>query len=168
MRSADEKRRDLRLMCFTASLALLVLLATPWLTIWNDGLSRPPQIYSGISLIDLLSVDDSPLGGSATWLFRAYLLLAVVCLVFPATIAAVASSCAGVGVTLFIIIVKPDSSPALSGTGIEHVNWSGAPTVAVGIWLVAACVSVAGWSTGPQVKEAIDMEGPHRESDRRQ
>ncbi|MFB6718891.1 hypothetical protein ACFCV3_01970 [Kribbella sp. NPDC056345] len=157
MRAADEKRRDFRLMCFASALALLVLLATPWLTIWNDGLVYPPQIYSGVNLIDLLSAADSPLGGLATWLFRAYLLLALVCLVRPATIAAVAGSCAGVAVTVWIIIVKPESGPALPGSSIEHVNWSGAPTVAAGIWLVAACVSVAGWSTRPD-SPAGDVE----------
>jgi hypothetical protein len=77
VRDADEKRRDFRLMCFAASLAPLVLLATPWLTTGNDA-----------------------------------------------------------------------SSPVFPG-GIEHVDWSGAPSVAVGIWLVAVCVSVAGWSTRP-------------------
>jgi 4-amino-4-deoxy-L-arabinose transferase-like glycosyltransferase len=148
VRDVNEKRRDFRLMCFAASLALLVLLATPWLTTWNDRLVKPPQIYSGISLLDLLYGTDSPIGSLGPWLFRVYLLLALVCLVFPATIGAVAGSCAGFTVTVLIIIAKPASSPA--SPGIEHVDWSGAPTVAVGIWLVAVCVSVAGWSTRPE------------------
>jgi hypothetical protein len=135
-------------MCFAASLALLVLLATPWLTTWNDDLVKPPQVYSGMSLLDLLYGTGSPLGSLGPWLFRAYLLLALVCLVFPATIVAVAGSCAGFAVTVLIIIVKPDSPPAF-GQQIEHVDWSGAPAVAVGIWLVLVCVAVAGWSTGP-------------------
>ncbi|MGW6277922.1 hypothetical protein [Kribbella sp. NPDC055071] len=144
VRDADEKRRDFRLMCFAASLALLVLLATPWLTTWNDGRVTPPQVYSGVSLMDLLYDPGTPLGSLGPWLFRGYLLLALVCLVFPATIGAVIGSCAGFAVTVLIIIVKPDSSA--SSPSIEHVDWSGAPGVAAGIWLVTACVAVAGWS----------------------
>ncbi|MEU0092684.1 hypothetical protein [Kribbella sp. NPDC006257] len=149
MRDANQKWRDFRLMCFAASLALLVLLATPWLTTWNDGLVKPPQIYSGISLLDILSAADtsSPMGSAGPWLFRTYLLLALVCLVSPATVAALAASCAGFAVTVLIIVIKPDSSPV--SPGIEQIDWSGAPTVAVGIWLVAVCVSMAGWYTRP-------------------
>lgn len=148
VRDVNEKWRDFRLMCFAASLALLVVLATPWLTTWNDGIVKPPRIYSGISLLDLLYGTDAPMGSSGPWLFRAFLLLVLVCLVFPATVGAVAASCAGFAVTVAIIIVKPASSPA--SPEIEHIDWSGAPVVAVGIWLVVVCVSVAGWSTRPE------------------
>lgn len=135
-------------MCFAASLALLVLLATPWLTIGSDAAKPPSQTYSGAGLLFSGYGTDLPMGSSGLWLFRAYLLLALVCLVFPATISAVVASCAGFAVTVLIIIIKPEPSPA-SSSGIEYVDWNGAPTIAVGIWVVAVFVSVAGWSTGP-------------------
>src|SRR4051794_25597457 len=52
------------------------------LTTWNDALVNPPQIYSGISLLDILSghSTSSPMGSAGPWLFRSYLLLALVCL----------------------------------------------------------------------------------------
>jgi hypothetical protein len=47
VRDVDEKRRDFRLMCFAASLALLVLLATPSLTTDTSGLGRGSRLLRG-------------------------------------------------------------------------------------------------------------------------
>ncbi|MFG1623852.1 hypothetical protein [Kribbella sp. NPDC049227] len=147
--SGDEgKRRDFRLMGFAASLALLVMLATPWLTTWDNNGKNPTRIYTAISMIELQHGVDgprSPMGGAGTLLFVVYLLLTLACLVFPATIVAVVCSCLGPVVTVVIMMMKPDSDALLSGV-VSHVDWTGAPTVAVAVWLVAAFVAAAGWS----------------------
>ncbi|WP_405056470.1 hypothetical protein OG474_27475 [Kribbella sp. NBC_01505] len=135
-------------MGVVASLALLVLLGFRWLTTWNESFLKPPRTYGGLTLTNLLSNAGSPLGDSGTWLFRIYLLLALVCLVLPATIAAVAASCAGFATTVLLIIVKPDPTPTIP-YGVAHADWSALPALAVVLWVVAVCVSFAGWSTQP-------------------
>jgi hypothetical protein len=149
-RGDDERWRDFRLMGFAASLATLVMLATPWLTIWDDGTETPTGIYSGIGMIELqqgMRGPDSPLRGLGTFLFLVYLLMALVCLLFPATIAAVVCSCSGSVVTVVIIMINLESvSASWSASNVHQVDWTGAPTVAVGIWLVAAFVAAGAWS----------------------
>ncbi|GAB3936197.1 hypothetical protein GCM10029976_047590 [Kribbella albertanoniae] len=150
-----EKRRDYRLMGFATALALLVLLAMPWLTTWGAREGRPTRVYSGIRLIKLYpdaGGDSAAIWGASSahenWLsvlFIAYLLLAVTCLIFPATAKALTCSCLGFVVTVVIILAKPDSySPGRIVR--HHVDWTGASTMAAGIWLVSVFVAYVGWS----------------------
>ncbi|WP_410789481.1 hypothetical protein [Kribbella sp. C-35] len=142
--SDESRRQHFRLMGFAVSLALLVVLAPPWLTAWEDAGRPRIRLFSGISLIELPG-GPLPLGGLGTVLFLAYLVLMLAFLLFPATIVAVVCSFAGTVVTIVIMMVEPN--PAYSWTDKTYqVEWTGAPVVAVGIWLVAAVVAVAGWS----------------------
>ncbi|GAA1550124.1 hypothetical protein GCM10009804_03400 [Kribbella hippodromi] len=103
----DETRRQhLRLMGFAVSLALLVVLAPPWLMVLADG-HAVHRLYSGISLIEVFG---------------------------------------GVVVTIVIMLTDPNGTDPLTGQ-TDQVAFTGAPIIAVGLWLVAVVVALAGWST---------------------
>ncbi|MFG1909580.1 hypothetical protein [Kribbella sp. NPDC048928] len=141
----ETRHQHLRLMGFAVSLALLVLLAPPWLTVWGDDRSAPTSLYSGIGLIEVFG-GGSPLGGWGTALLLTYLVLILVGLLFPATTGAVLSAFAGIVVTIVIMLLEPNREDALSGLTYQ-VAFTGSPVVAVGVWLVAVVVALAGWST---------------------
>ncbi|RZT28197.1 hypothetical protein EV649_1974 [Kribbella sp. VKM Ac-2569] len=147
--SDESKRQHVRLMGFAVSLALLVVLAPPWLTAWREDGRTPTELYSGISLIGIeLLGGPTPLGHLGAVLLVVCLLLMLAYLLSPATIVAVASSFAGSILTIVIMMLEPDPGYTLTNWRDEtyQVEWTGAPIVAVGIWLVAAVVALAGWS----------------------
>lgn len=148
-RGDEEKRRSFRLMGFSVALALLVTLAMPWLTTWDDRAESPTRIYSGISLIqppDPGGITRLPQDVFTGFLFGVYVLAALICLVLPATLSALVSSGAGLVVSVTILVVNRDTydGPPLGGN-VHHADWTGASTVAIGLWLVALFVSTAGW-----------------------
>ena len=120
------------------SLALLVVLAPPWLTAWEDDGRSPLRLYSGISLIEVS-------GGSGTVLLIAYLVLMLTFLLLPATIVGVVCSLAGLVVTIVSMMVEPNPAPTWNDQTYQ-VAWTGAPIVAAVVWLVAVLVASAGWS----------------------
>jgi hypothetical protein len=127
--------RELRfqLLGYTTALALLVALTPTWL-IREYGRGEL-RLYSGFGMLR-----DAPiLGSAANYLFIAYLLLAVVALATPTTIAAFACAYAGLVDTIVIVLLKP------GGEDGTDINWTGAPYLAIALWLVLAVINHLGW-----------------------
>jgi hypothetical protein len=129
--TGELKRLQFRLMGFTTGLALVVLLAPAWLTTGTES-GRLARIYSGMSLIGLTPGAESPMGALGTVLFLGYLMLALGLLVVPTeTPYALVAGIAGLVVTFVIVVNQPETR------GSQVVHWTGAPAVALGIWLLA-------------------------------
>ncbi|TCO21297.1 hypothetical protein EV652_111207 [Kribbella steppae] len=78
------------------------------------------------------------MGGLGTFLFLAYPVLVVAALLYTnGTLFALARGFAGLGVTILIMVSKPDRHP---------LDWTGAPVVALGLWVLAIIVSSHGRS----------------------
>jgi hypothetical protein len=130
--SGELKRMQFRLMGFAIGLALLITLAPTWLTTRSEYARTGTRIYSGMSLLGLTPGAESPMGALGTVLFLAYLLLALALLVLPIeTPYALVAGIAGLVITFVIVVNQPE------GTDSRHVDWTGAPAVALGIWLLA-------------------------------
>ena len=72
------------------------------------------------------------MGALGTVLFLAYLVLAVALLVLPTeTPYALVAAIAGLVVTFVVVVNQPEVR------GSQIVEWTGAPAVALGIWLLA-------------------------------
>jgi sugar phosphate permease len=129
-------RLQFRLMGFGIGLALLVTLAPTWLTIRSRSRDEL-RLYSGISLLGLTPDSKSPMEALGTVLFLAYLLLALgFLLARPETGAPVLMGIAGLVVTIVVVANQPQ------GTIRQTVDWTGAPTVALGLWVLAVLVSI--------------------------
>ncbi|WP_350274563.1 hypothetical protein [Kribbella sp. HUAS MG21] len=128
-------RLQFRLMGFGIGLALLVTLAPTWLT---RSLSQDElRLYSGISLLGLTPDAKSPMEALGTVLFLLYVALALAfLLVRPETGAPVLIGIAGLVVTIVIVANQPDGSIR------TREDWTGAPAVALGLWIIATVVSV--------------------------
>jgi len=134
------KELEFRLMGFATGLALLVVLAPPWF-VRDRGTSRTIDTYGGTSLLGLTPGKDAPLGLLGVVLLLCYLLFALSLLLAPAeSTYALVAGIAGLVVTLVIIV----AGKALSD--FSDMSWTGAPFVALGIWLVALAVSGAAHS----------------------
>ncbi|TCO44388.1 hypothetical protein EV646_110101 [Kribbella antiqua] len=134
--SGELRRLQFRLMGFAIGLALLVTLAPTWLTTRSEYARAGTRIYSGISLFGLTPGSDSPMGALGTVLFLLYLLLALGLLVTaPETVFALVAGIAGLVVTFMVVVNQPEKDESV------HVDWTGAPTVALGLWLLAVVVA---------------------------
>ncbi|WP_020392826.1 hypothetical protein [Kribbella catacumbae] len=129
--TGELRRLQFRLMGFALGVALIVLLAPTWLI--SERSSRQTiDIYSGISLFGLLPAKDSPMGALGTVLMFGYLLLALTQLVLPPEYKSALASCiAGLVVTFTIVVNQPEAQSEAIET-----NWTGAPLVALLIWLL--------------------------------
>lgn len=131
------KRLQFRLMGFAVGLALLVTLAPTWLT----ARGSTTRIYSGISLLGLTPGADSPMGALGTVLFLLFLLLAVALLVAPPdSVFALVAGIAGLVATFVIVVNRPESET-------REVAWTGAPAVALGLWVLVIVVAGVARST---------------------
>ena len=129
--TGELKRVQFRLMGFAIGLSLLVLLAPTWLITRTES-GRSGRIYSGMSLLGLTPGADSPMGALGTFLVLVYLLLALALLVVPAeTPYALVAGIGGLVATFVIVVNQPEAR------GTQVIDWSGAPAVALGIWLLA-------------------------------
>ncbi|WP_328519335.1 hypothetical protein [Kribbella sp. NBC_00359] len=139
-RAADRdqlKELEFRLMGFATGLALLVVLAPTWF-VRDRGTSRIIDVYGGTSLFGLAPEKDAPLGPLGVVLLLGYLVLALSLLLAPAESTYVlVAGIAGLVITLVIVL----TGKALSD--FADLHWTGAPFVALGIWLLAVFVSVA-------------------------
>ncbi|MGY4772023.1 hypothetical protein ACXC9Q_34395 [Kribbella sp. CWNU-51] len=137
-RAADTdqlKELQFRLMGFATGLALLVVLAPTWFVL-DRGTSMTIDVYGGTSLFGLAPGKDAPLGPLGVVLLLGYLLLAVSLLLAPAeSTYALVAGIAGLVITVVIIV----TGKALSD--FTDLHWTGAPFVALGIWLLAIIVS---------------------------
>jgi hypothetical protein len=132
--NGDLRRLQFRLMSFAVALVQLAVLAAPWLTThYADG---PTEIYSGIGLsLPREDTGASMIGLGVIWMI-AYLVLVVTSLVRPpTTVFAIVRAIAGLVFTVLILASIPDSAET-----------TGAPYVALILWLVAAIVAMNGWS----------------------
>lgn len=128
-------RLKFRLMGFGIGLALLVTLAPTWLTKHRWGETAERQLYSGISFLGLTPDADSPMKALGTLLFVTYLLLALALLLIePHTGTTVLVGIAGLVVTIVAVANKPDGPRVTT-------DWTGAPAVALGLWILAIVVS---------------------------
>lgn len=131
------KRLQFRLMGFAIALALLVTLAPTWLTARGSS----TRIYSGISLLGLTPGSESPMGALGTVLFLVFLLLAVALLVAPPeSVFALVAGIAGLVATFVIVVNRPESET-------REVAWTGAPAVALGLWVLVIVVAGVARST---------------------
>jgi hypothetical protein len=129
--TGELKRLQFRLMGFATGLALVVLLAPAWLTNGTES-GRSSRMYSGMGLIGLTPGAEPPMGALGTVLFLGYLLLALALLVLPTeTPYALSAGIAGLVVTFVIVVNQPEAR------GSQVVHSTGAPAVALGIWLLA-------------------------------
>ncbi|MDX6259567.1 MAG: hypothetical protein QOH84_1255 [Kribbellaceae bacterium] len=150
-RQVEARYLRLRLMGVAVSLELLAVLVMPWVNTSYEWGSPSPRSYRGLALID---GSQSPLGGRGEFLIIAYLMLALVCLLFPATIIAVVGSVAGPVVTIIIVLSTPARLDVYFHDDL-HVDLTWGPFVAVGIWVVGAVVAMNGWSaTRPASKSS--------------
>jgi hypothetical protein len=127
--------RQLRfqLLGYSTALGLLITLTPTWLI--REYSRGYLSLYSGFGM-----ARDAPiLGSAANYLFIAYLVLALVALATPTTIAAFACAYAGLVDTIVIVLLKPRGD---EGT---DVGWTGAPFLAIGLWLVLAVINHVGW-----------------------
>jgi hypothetical protein len=126
-----------RLMGFATGLALLVALAPTWFVRDRDT-NRIFDLYSGTSLFGFAPDKDAPLGALGVVLVLVYVALALSLLVAPAeSTYGLVAAIAGLAVTLVIVV----AGKALSDYG--DMSWTGAPFIALGIWVVAVLVSIA-------------------------
>lgn len=125
---------DYRLMSFAVAIAQLVVLAPSWLTVGSD-------VHSGIGMFWIEDV-SSPWVAIRLWmLLFVYILLAVVALFQPPTTGlAFACAVAGLAVTILLVLSRPSK---LAGT---ETHWTGAPVIAVAMWVIAIALAEAGWS----------------------
>jgi hypothetical protein len=134
-RYETDRFQELRfqLLGYATSLAVLITLTPNWLTreYGRDSL----RLFSGFGMVR----DAKVLGSAANWLFIAYLVLALVTLAVPTTIAAFACAYAGLVDTIVIVLLKPESD------SYDEYTWSGAPVLAIGLWLLVAILNTAGW-----------------------
>lgn len=129
------KELEFRLMGFATGLALLVVLAPPWF-VRDRGTSRTIDTYGGTSLFGLTPGKDAPLGPLGVVLLLCYVVLALSLLLATAgSTYALVAGITGLVVT-FVILV---AGKALSD--FSDMSWTGAPFVALGIWLVALVVT---------------------------
>ena len=137
-RAADTdqlKELQFRLMGFATGLALLVVLAPTWFVL-DRGTSMTIDVYGGTSLFGLAPGKDAPLGPLGVVLLLGYLLLALSLLLAPAeSTYALVAGIAGLVITVVIVV----TGKALSD--FTDLHWTGAPFVALGIWLLAIIVS---------------------------
>ncbi|MEV0797451.1 hypothetical protein AB0I34_07170 [Kribbella sp. NPDC050281] len=139
--NGELKRLQFRLMGFAIGLALLVTLAPTWLTTHGESSRSTIRIYSGISLFGLTPGADSPMGALGTVLFLLFLLLALaLLLVPPETLVALIAGTAGLVATFVILVNQPESAT-------READWTGAPAVALGLWMLAVTVAGVARST---------------------
>jgi hypothetical protein len=121
-----------RLMGFAVGLALLVLLAPAWFV--NHSSRQTIAVSSGTSLFGLTPGEEAPMGVLGTVLLLTYLLLALSLLLLPPdTTYALVAGIVGLVVTLVILVNQPQTS--------ADVDWTGAPFVALGFWLLTIVLS---------------------------
>jgi hypothetical protein len=121
-----------QLLGYATALAVLVTLTPTWLTReFGDGV----LVYSGFGM----ARDAKILGSAANLLFIAYIVLVLVALALPTTIAAFACAYAGLVDTIGIVLLKPDESR------YSDIGWTGAPVLAIGLWLLLAVLNHIGW-----------------------
>jgi hypothetical protein len=129
--SGELKRLQFRLMGFAVGLALLVTLAPTWLTTRTEYARSSSRNYSGMSLFGFTPGSDSPMGALGTVLVIVYLLLALSLLAVPAELAyTLGAGIAGLMATFVIVVNQP-----------ERAAWTGAPAVALGLWMLAIIVA---------------------------
>jgi FtsH-binding integral membrane protein len=138
-------------MSFTVALVQLALLASPWLTKHYVGApteisGAPTEIYSGIGLILPTEDTGAPRLGLGVVAVVGYLALVLTSLVRPpGTAFAIVRAIAGLAFTVLILVSIRDSAEA-----------TGAPYVALILWLVAAIVAMKGWSA----EQRLDLVVP--------
>lgn len=139
---ADKSRPpDYRLMGFAVAVGQLVVLAPTWLTVHDAG---NLDMYGGIGWV--VSEIGSPMVALRVLLLIAYVALVVTALVSSQTTGlAAVRAVLGLGVTGVMLVLKPDSS------GYE-THWTGAPVVALVLWIVAIVVAEAGSSEAGRVR----------------
>jgi len=121
-----------RLMGFGVGLALLVLLAPAWFV--KHTSRQTIDVSSGTSLFGLTPGEDAPMGVLGTVLLLSYLLLALSLLLLPPdTTYVLVAGIVGLVVTSVILVNQPQGS--------AEVDWTGAPFVALGFWLLAVILS---------------------------
>jgi len=122
-----------QLLGYATALAVLVTLTPTWLIreYGRDSL----RIYSGLGM----ARDAEPLGSAANWLFIAYAVLVVVALAAPTTLASFVCAYVGLADTIVIVLLKPDSGE------YSEFGWTGAPVLAIGLWLVLGVLNTIGW-----------------------
>lgn len=127
--------RQLRfqLLGYATALGVLITLTPTWLI--REYSRGDLRLYSGFGM----ARDASILGSAANYLFVAYLLLSLVALATPTTIAAFACAYAGLVDTVVIVLLKP------GGEDGTDIGWTGAPFLAIGLWLVLAVINHVGW-----------------------
>jgi hypothetical protein len=127
--------RSLRfqMLGYATALAVLIVLTPTWLI--RDFGRSGMQLRSGLGMVR----DGHVLGGLGNYLFIAYVVLALVALVCPATIAGFACAYAGLADTIVIVLLKPD------GSDYAEIGWTGAPALALGLWLALAFINHIGW-----------------------
>ncbi|HET6741113.1 MAG TPA: hypothetical protein VFH76_19350 [Kribbella sp.] len=122
-----------QLLSYATALAVLITLTPTWLT--REYGRGTLQIHSGFGL----AKDAEILGSAANWLFILCIALAVVALATPTKIAAFACAYAGLVDTIVIVLLKPDAGRS------EDISWTGAPFLAIGLWLLLAVINHVGW-----------------------
>ncbi|MET9274487.1 hypothetical protein [Kribbella sp. NPDC003557] len=121
-----------QLLGYTTALALLITLVPTWL-VRDHG--RGLQLFTGFGMVRHADI----LGSAANLLFIAYLVLALVALATPTKLAAFVCAYAGLAVSIVIVLLKPESG------SYDEVWWTGAPVLAIGLWLILAVVNTIGW-----------------------
>ncbi|MER7248952.1 hypothetical protein [Kribbella sp. NPDC000426] len=134
-RHEQDRFRQLRyqLLGYATALGVLITLTPTWLI--REYSRGYLQLHSGFGMMREARI----LGSAANWLFILYLVVCLVALAAPATIAAFACAYAGLVDTVVIVLLKPGGD---EGTDI---GWTGAPFLAIGLWLVLAVVNHVGW-----------------------
>ncbi|GAB3924671.1 hypothetical protein GCM10029976_016770 [Kribbella albertanoniae] len=126
--------QDFRLMGFAVAAAQLVVLAPTWLTVRDGG---HLDVYSGIGWFTSEG-SGSPMVALRLFLLIAYIALVVMALVSSRTTGlALVRAPVGLVVTGLMLIFKPDSSES-------EVHWTGAPVIALALWVVAIVVAETG------------------------
>jgi hypothetical protein len=123
-----------QMLGYTTALALLVTLVPTWLG--REWGRNNLHWHTGFGLV----LDAHWLGSAAHLLFAAYVVLALVALAAPTTIAAFTCAWVGLADTIVIVVLKPESAGY-----DDKIWWTGAPVLAIGLWLVLAVVNTAGW-----------------------
>jgi hypothetical protein len=127
------QRLRFQLLGYSTALAVLVTLTPTWLT--REYSRSSPHLYTGFGM----ARDATILGSAANLLFIAYVVLALVALATPTTVAAFACAYAGLVDTIVIVVLKPD------GSRHTEIGWTGAPILALGLWLLLAVINHVGW-----------------------
>ncbi|WP_405058423.1 hypothetical protein OG474_37595 [Kribbella sp. NBC_01505] len=133
---------DYRLMSFAVAIAQLVVLAPTWMTVSDGG---DLDVYSGLGWFTSEGT-ESPMTFLRLLSLVVYIGLVLVALVSSRTTAAVLV-CAplGLGVTIVMLFLKPDPSGS-------DAHWTGAPIIALLLWMVAIVVAEHGWSESGRVR----------------